>query len=238
MMRIKLCLIACLLFITTSSLFAHAVWIETNPIAQKGIKHEVKIFFGEYGDNERDTVAKWFSDLKEIKLWLVAPDGTKSQLATSNAIDRLSATFMPQADGVYTLLIFHVVKDLHGKSKIEYNASATVTLGKQPNSAAFNTNEVGIFSTSGGTAKLHQPFTLQSFYKGQPAAKQKLDIVSPGGWEKKLTGNDDGAVTVTPIVPGIYMAEAMINVKEPGEHNGKPYEGTWKIATYCITAGK
>ena len=235
-MRLKLFLFSCLLFAGLSKASAHAIWIETDPVAKKAASHQVKVFFGEYGDNERDTVAKWFSDLKEIKLWLVSPDGTKTQLSTSDGVNHLSASFTPKEDGVYTLLIAHVVKDMHGKSKIEYNASATVLVGKQAaaNKASFNPNEISVFTETPWMAKLQSPIKLQSFYQNKPAAKQKVQVVSPSGWEKVLYSAEDGTTTVTPVFTGVHMVELMQQVKEPGEHNGKPFESTWKIATYCI----
>jgi uncharacterized GH25 family protein len=235
----KQLLFTALLLISLQQTFAHAIWIESNPLAKKSVRHEVSIFFGEYGENERDTVAKWFSDLKEVKLWLVAPDGQRTALTTSDATDHLSAGFTPVSDGIYTLLIYHIVKDLHGKSKIEYNASATVAVGQHAvNSLAFNNNEVSIFSEAGGAAKVNAPLKIQSFFKSKPSVKQKVTFVSPGGWEKNEYTSENGTVTVTPVLAGVHMIEVMYNIKEPGEHNGKPYEGTWKIATYCVKVGK
>jgi hypothetical protein len=228
------------LFISYQQTFAHAVWIETKPVAKKTVRHEVNIYFGEYGENERDTVNKWFSDLKEIKLWLIGPDNQRTQLNTTDATDHLNAGFIPSADGIYTLLISHIVKDLHGKAKIEYNAGATVIAGPQSaiNKSVFNTNEVSIFSETGGLAKLQTPLKLRSFYKNQPSVKQKITVVAPGGWEKNVITEESGLVTITPAVAGVHLVEVMHNIKEPGDHNGKPYESTWKIATYCITASK
>lgn len=226
------------LLLAAGSVSAHAIWIESNATGKKGSKHAVKVYFGEFGDNERDTVAKWFSDLKDLKVYLVGPGQQKVQLSTSDAVDHLLADFVPSADGVYTILIYHVVKDLHGAAKIEYNASATIVVGQGANQHTLNTNELSIFSATGGAAKLNTPLKLQAFYQQQPAAKQQIEVVAPGGWEKKVTGDATGAITVVPTVAGVHMAEVMQNVKEPGEHNGKHYESTWKIATYSIAVSK
>ncbi|MFT3827620.1 MAG: DUF4198 domain-containing protein [Chitinophagaceae bacterium] len=236
MKRLALFVLVSLFAVGTVS--AHAVWIETNAAGKKGSKHEVRVYFGEFGENERDTVAKWFSDLKEIKVWLVGPGQQKIQLNTKDAVDHLQAEFTPSADGVYTILIYHVVKDLHAAAKIEYNASATVIVGQAANQASFNTNELSIFSVAGGAAKVNTPVKLQAFYQQQPAAKQQVEVVAPGGWEKKPTADANGTVSVVPVMPGTYMAEVLHSIKEAGEHNGKHYENIWKVATYSFAVAK
>lgn len=65
----------------TCNLFAHALWIETNATGKTGQTQEVRLYFGEYAQNERDELSKWRSDLKDLTLWLINPDGTKEKLS-------------------------------------------------------------------------------------------------------------------------------------------------------------
>ncbi len=59
-----------LLFIAIANqLSAHAVWIETAAHGKIGQAQDVKVYFGEYGQGERDKVEKWYSDLKDLTLY-------------------------------------------------------------------------------------------------------------------------------------------------------------------------
>src|SRR6478735_26657 len=92
--------------------FAHALWIETAASGKIGQKQQLAIYYGEYAENERDSVSHWFSDVKEVKLWLVSPDNKKVALTTTAESIRLVADFTPTANGTYTLLVDHPVKDV------------------------------------------------------------------------------------------------------------------------------
>ena len=81
MKNIKTILTALLLLFASNATFAHALWIETASSGKLGQKHAVKVFYGEFVANERDSVAKWYSDVKDFSLWLVGPDQKKVQLS-------------------------------------------------------------------------------------------------------------------------------------------------------------
>jgi len=229
--KLRLTFLAAALLLT-SQIFAHAIWIETDLNAVKGKNHTAKVFFGEYGGNERDTVANWFSDLNKLSVWLVTPGGEKKQLEAKPTLTAIDVDFTPETDGIYKLLIYHVVKDLHGKAKIEYNASATIVAGKAAKEAA-NSNEVALQWNAEKAVNIHKALPLTVLVNGKPA-KEPVEIVLPGTEGQKFTSDEKGLVTFTPAKPGKYMVEIMHNDKVEGTHNDKPYTSVWKIATECI----
>lgn len=77
MKKIKIIVTVLLLSLSSSAAFAHALWIETTSKGKLGQKHVVKVFYGEFVAGERDSVAKWYSDVKDCSLWLVGPDQKK-----------------------------------------------------------------------------------------------------------------------------------------------------------------
>lgn len=228
--------VVCGIVLTIFSANAHALWIESNPTAKAGESHEAKIFFGEYGGSERDTVSKWFSNLQEAELWLVSPNGSKEKLATKPELTYLSGAFTPKAEGVYTLLVYLVVKDIHGTAKIEYNASAPVSVGAGAagNTAAANSNEVSVFRDAAAKPALNKATLVTVGFKGKPSVKETVEVILPGGKEEKFTTDEKGQFSFTPTAAGKYMIEVMHNDKTPGKHNGKDYKSTWKIATELL----
>ena len=75
----QLVLIATLLLLNTQ-LHAHNMWIETSQNGEIGKFHSAKIYLWGYGENERDSTTKWFSNTKDFVITLTSPSGKKSIL--------------------------------------------------------------------------------------------------------------------------------------------------------------
>lgn len=233
--RLVSILIICLC--SVQQLFAHALWIETSPTGIKGRSQEVKIFFGEFADQDISPADKWFSDLKEFTLVLIAPDRSETKLVSVADKNYYKSAFTPLQNGVYTLVMHHVVKDLYGTMKLDYNSGATVIVGNQlnGNDANISSNIISLFSDSVFASKQNKAIRIKALYDGKVAAEKEIKIFAPNGWAKELYSDEKGEITVKPLWPGRYMAEFAYTDKTPGEHNGKNYEEVWKVATYIIT---
>ena len=120
MKNIKIIVTALLLILASNATFAHALWIETASSGKLGQKHAVKVFYGEFVANERDSVAKWYSDVKDFSLWLVGPDQKKVQLSLTPGTNYIETSFTPEQNGGYTLLISHEAKELGGATKYHF----------------------------------------------------------------------------------------------------------------------
>lgn len=231
-MKHKLVLLA-LLVIAAAQTFAHALWIETNARGAQGQPQQVSIFFGEYSENERDSTAHWFSNLKDIKLFVTAPDGTKTALPITAETLHFAATFTPTTNGVYTLSIAHTVADVYSNMKIEYYTAATVGVNSTDTKNLQAATALAVQPAAAVT--LHQPATINVYNNSQLFTGAKVVIVAPDGKEKNLVSNAKGAATFTPEAAGRYMIEAIRTDKTPGEHNGKPYKNITHLVTYCIS---
>lgn len=110
---------------------AHAVWIETALKGTKNKSQDVRVYLGEYAENQRDSVTHWFSNLKDVKLYVTVPDGKREEIAIKENGNHLAGNFIPATDGNYTLSISHTVETIYGETKIEYYATATVIVGKE-----------------------------------------------------------------------------------------------------------
>lgn len=212
---------------------AHALWIETSAKGTKGKVHEVKIYFGEFSDSERDSVAGWFSNLEEAQLFLTDPSGNRQQVTVKDAGVYLSGTFVPAVPGVYVLSVSHTVADVYGEAKIEYYASATVVVGKEGESAIAKATALSIIP-SAEEVKVQQDVELKVLFDNQPQAKTKVTIASPSGWVKTLYSDDKGQTHFAAERMGTHQLEAIRNDKTPGTHNGKPYKTVTHLVTHCI----
>jgi uncharacterized GH25 family protein len=233
----KKLLLFALLLTAAQQLFAHALWIETEAVGKKGKQHEARVFFGEYGSNERDTTAKWFSNLREFQLFLTAPSGKKLPLATVANTDYFSAVFVPEENGVYTLSVTIEVKDLHRKSKIYYYCDAAVLVGSSAtgsNNLAAATDLSLVFQPLTNAATVNTPIKGIVYLNGKPLSNSKVTFALSSGKKKDLETNAEGAVVFTADEKGLYMVEAFNIIKETGTHNGKEYNVIYHCVTRCL----
>lgn len=239
-MKRILIILSVLSFITAGSLSAHALWIETFGSAKKGEKQTVKVFWGEFGDNQHDAADKWFSDMSDFKLFITSPDGKKTQLATTAGTDHHLAEFTPEEDGVYLLTVSHEPKDLGGTTRLQYNSVATVNIGKsgKGNQPGFNEGQLKIWADASKLYKVNKPLSLDVLLKGEQAEKVHVEIFSPSGWKRDLRSDSKGNVVFSPIWAGRYQAEAAVFSEEAGEHNGKPYKAVRRVGTYTFDVAR
>ncbi|MFT4017936.1 MAG: DUF4198 domain-containing protein [Agriterribacter sp.] len=225
------------LFVSTAmlllsvSIYAHALWIETNATGKKGQQQDVKIFYGEYAEFSPEKVKDWYSDVKDFTLWLVAPDGQKKQLTTSPQEDHYTASFTPDKDGVYILQVSHSAKDLGRTTVYQFNTSAIVAVGKNETADVKHNLNPLKFQLKAG--KVNEPVTIQAFYKDAVSEKMSVTVFSPKGWTKQIEGKN-GIAEFVPEWKGKYMIEVSRSDDEKGEHHGKEYTGIWRCATYLV----
>ncbi|RYF77158.1 MAG: DUF4198 domain-containing protein [Cytophagaceae bacterium] len=218
--------------------YAHALWIQTNPIGKKGQKQTVTILYAEPGDTS-EKISDWYSDVKSFELWLIGPQKQKTRLTVSPAQDHFTAEFTPEQDGVYTLAVGHGAKDLGGTTKYQFNATAAVTVGKVMSAAVVNPNELNIAVTDARKPyAVGKPVVLASVFNGAPSEKLHVSVHSPSGWSKEIQTNASGVAEFIPVWPGRYYIEASKTEKQTGEQHGKPYQSVWRCATYILDVVK
>ncbi|WP_449440637.1 DUF4198 domain-containing protein [Pedobacter steynii] len=220
-------------FVTTS-IFAHALWIETAASGKVGQKQSVKVFYGEYVANERDSVSKWYSDVKEFSLWVIGPDQKKTQLTLNPGTNYFEAVFTPDQNGAYTVLVSHEARDLGGTTKYHFLSSADVSVGKASVASTQNSNVLKLHVDGVLLAKLNKSLQLKAFLNDAAAKGKTISVFSPNGWAKELTTDDNGVAEFTPLWKGRYVVEVSDVDKNPGQHHGKDYKATWKGATYSF----
>jgi uncharacterized GH25 family protein len=231
-MKTKISLLALFLAFSISNVFAHALWIETASIGKKGQPQDVKVFFGEYESNETDTTAKWFSNLKDFKLVLTAPDGTTKILTTSPDVIFYKASFTPDQDGTYKISVVHEVAAVYEKAKIEYYAFADVAVGNLKINKAFPADATLTIRPDKHTLKVGETAVHEVIYNQKPFANQKLTLVGPDKKGQPAETDAQGKFTFKPATKGNYFLEAFTEDKTPGKLNGQDYEKTWHLVTY------
>lgn len=121
--------IAFLLIGITQNVSAHTMWMELGSASEDGNQQSVNVYFGEYSDAKPTSFARWFSNLKEVAVFLQKPNGEIVQLAADFPHeDHLTFQFEAKEDGLYKVYFEHEVKDIFKGMKITY--SSAVLYGK------------------------------------------------------------------------------------------------------------
>lgn len=213
---------------------AHAVWIQSDTKAIKNKNHEVTIFYGEYASAEFDSTHKWYSDLKNMEVWLVSPTQRKTKLVLSDRNTHMSTSFTPDEDGTYYLTLVHGTKELGGTTKYEFSSMLSITCGvvkKELTSAP--TLPLSIRALSNHLL-LNKEIELEVKKGNEVFANAEVVIMSPQGWTKTIKTNAEGKVLFVPEWKGRYVIESTNNSKENGEWYGKAYNRTWQGSTTSI----
>lgn len=72
-------------------------------------------------------------------------------------------------------------------------------------------------------------FTL--LLSGKPAARTKVVLIDPDGFDTKYETDAAGHVTVKPEAPGQFILRASTIDRTPGDFAGKPYDFTARVTT-------
>lgn len=214
-------------------LFAHAhtIWIETTAKGQLGKEQEIHIFFGEYSDGKPTKTARWFSDLKDYKLMMTAPDGTISELGKAQDSTFYKATFTPAQEGVYTFWLDHEVKDVFKEMKITYTAGAFVAVKGKKEAV-----KVGQGRYQVEVPNPQKPGNILILKDGKPHAGATLNLEQIGNKDGlQVLTDKDGKLLLPKNAKGNYLVELSIPTKvENGLHHDKPYTTHYLNFTYFL----
>lgn len=221
-----------LLAICMSNLaFSHALWIETNPIGVLQQKHQVKIFFGEYAQQESDPIKKWYSDLSDIKIYLLSPDNKKTELNKKANEGFYETEFTPTLEGNYHVYIEHPTKAPYETTAFEFSSIAQVVVGNA------KTNQIPTqFGISYEQKKyaIGQKIDAKLWYRQAAHPDAEITIISPSGWTKTTRTNQQGNFSIMPLEKGMYLIEGSTEEMTERDWFGKSINKIWKGTTTTL----
>ena len=228
-----------LLVLPLLSASAHYLWVETQGQATLGQKHEIRVHYGEYTYGVIEKVdGENFPLVSKFKLWLIAPDGTTTELESQAREDHYLGHFTPTQEGVYTValnnneigVIDYTQYDF-GIFKTHYHSTAKVLVGKTDADTQTG-NPDGLVVKE--LANVGDEIKLQVLYKGAPLAENELKIYISDLWSKTLYTDQNGELSFVLPWNTKYLVETMVKEEIPGSYQGKDYQFIWHCATYCI----
>ncbi|MEQ6118107.1 DUF4198 domain-containing protein [Reichenbachiella sp. MALMAid0571] len=243
----KLIFTALVLILGTGNLLAHYLWIETKPVGKIGKSQEIKVFFGEYTYGLQEKVGeKSFDAVKKFKAWVVAPNGSKTELVFEPTESSYLSSFTPESAGTYTVVLNNNEIDVidytkydFGIFKTHYHSIAKITVkGGAENTVAMNPEGITIVDVSQKPLSQGEELKFQIRYKGEPLAEQEVNVFVADQWSKKLTTDENGEVSLKLPWDTKFIVEVTKNEKVPGNYKGEDYEFIYHCATYCVDVSK
>lgn len=236
-------ILALLLILAATPIFAHYMWIETVPTGKLNKEHQIKVRFGEYTYGVFEKVeGDAFKGVSEFSLWVIFPNGDKKEMELSPREDHYATSFVPSEKGTYTVVldnknmkVLDYTQYDFGIFKPQYHAKARIVVDETiAPLATSNPEGIEIVDLTDRTYGKADEVVLQLLFKGAPMAKNELSVYQADMWSKKLTTDEEGKVSFKLPWPTLYTIEATYNEEVPGKFKGLDYSFIWHCATYCI----
>ncbi|QBQ41017.1 DUF4198 domain-containing protein [Sphingobacterium psychroaquaticum] len=208
---------------------AHAVWLESNTTGIKNQSQSVRVYYGEYETGENEATKDWYSDLRELTVSIVHPDGSVSTLPLTDKGDFLEGTFVPTSDGHYAIFTSHATKDLGGDTRYEFVSQATVQVGNAVE--AGKCPLVYQLQVAPKTYKQNDTVRIQLTEHGAPLSKKDVSVMSPSGWSKTYKSDAEGFISIPTLWSGRYVVEFGNMMQQEGDWHGKTYKKNWQGLT-------
>ncbi|MBX3255831.1 MAG: hypothetical protein KF862_16980 [Chitinophagaceae bacterium] len=225
-------ILVCMMAMVTSSVSAHAIWVESSPLGAKGKQQIVRVYYGEYEHGVIEKTTGWYSDLNQLELYVLQPDQSRTKLSLTNKGEYLEASFTPATEGTYTIYTSHVAKDLWEEKRFQFSSSVVVQVGKDQSPS----ESIAAYCLSASARQYTRgnKVTVTLTKKGSSLADKEVTIMAPQGWVKKIKTDAQGNVSFDAGYTGIYVIEFGENLEESGDWGGKPFKDTWQTVTTSV----
>lgn len=198
-------LLAALTLSLSSSVFAHAVWLERNA-------QNTHLYFGEYDEARREASPGRLDDIGTPRLLIngTAIDGRKESQGWQ-------CTTPGKATDIRAEVLEMAIKDWRKQG---------IGIVKPQFFARFAESPAAIKPTAQlDLVPLGSVGDFGLFLNGLPLANTKVAVVAPNGWMREVRSDNIGRLKVDMPWKGLYVLEATHVVAEPGSEKGQAFEG-------------
>ena len=148
------------------------------------------------------------------------------------------ASFTPQAEGTYTVILNNNKIDVidytqydFGIFKTHYHSTARIQVGKGTgNMQSQNPDGLSLVRLPDE----NESAVFRVLYKGEPLVKNEVTVFVTDLWSKTIYTDEEGLISFKLPWNEKYILEVTSKEEVPGTYNGRDYEFIWHCATYCI----
>lgn len=179
---------------------AHMLWLEGDATTAS------KLYFGEYGENLRETSPGKLDNIVAPMITIVDAAGEEKSVTANRSSNYYTIS------GGATVLVQALKQPIRTPQ------------GDKP--APVQRGFLYARQGKGGSLPLdiqQNANKLRLSFMGKPLAKAEIILIAPNGWEKLLHTDENGETNFSLPGPGLYVAEAKHKENHPGEFEGKAY---------------
>jgi uncharacterized GH25 family protein len=201
---------------------AHQVWIEENAGA-------TKLYFGEYGDNQREESPGYLDKLAKPTATLVTAQGDKT-LESTKTKDAISFKGRA-AKGESVVIIDAAYPVLEGKDGDKPVRSVWTPAARYVTDLRAQTPKLPLDIVPTGT-----PGEFQVLYRGAPLPKAEAALVAVSGWSLESRTDELGKLKFTLPWKGGYAL--LVRHKDPTKGSRKSADGkdeAYDVASFATT---
>lgn len=199
---------------------AHQIWLEPEG-------SRLNLHFGEYHENLKETSPGLLDRVPAPAVLIVQDGAAKAATAVKGkegyALDATAGSKR------------HVVAEVRNYPVRELKQGETITRSKwiaaarfAPDASAQAARNLLDIVPNGAPGK------FRVFFRGQPLAKAKVEMVAPNGWRKEASSNADGELELQPLWRGVYVLEVAHKEAVAGEVDGEKYDAASFTASLTI----
>jgi uncharacterized GH25 family protein len=219
---------------------ADSIWIEANAKGQVGKAQTIKVIFGSYNEYRLQKVTTDdFQQVKDFTCWAISPSGKHISLAFKPKVIDYQATFIPQEQGTYVLLVENKLRRVEdwsnsstkiGIAKQHYYGRTTLQVGNDKSMATNALSDLTIVKDENSDTAAYLTVLLH----GKPVPNAAVTIRHPEMPEQKLTTDAKGKVSFKAPKPGRYFGLVTLKFETPGTFKGVHYDVFREKATVTM----
>ncbi len=189
---------------------AHMLWLEGDATASK-------LYFGEYGENLRETSPGKLDNIVTPMVTIIDAAGAQKSVTANRSTNYYA---IPGGATVLVQALKQPIRTPQDKLAPVQRGFLYARQGK------------------GGSLPLdiqQNVNKLRLTFMGKPLAKTEITLIAPNGWEKPLHTDENGETNFSLPEPGLYVAEAKHKENHPGEFEGKAYASENHTVTFSFS---
>lgn len=201
---------------------AHALWLEPD-------EGGARLFYGEFDENLREASPGLLDRLATPQAKIAAADG-----ATLKVEKTAGSFLLSGARGAKDSIIAEQVRVGERKQ----GDKVTRTLGRLAARYVPDLSERTALLTL-DVVPAGKPGAFKVFYKGQPLAKAKLELIAESGWKREFHTDEAGAVEASLPWRGGYLIEVVHLDATAGSLGSESYDSVRSVTTlsFRVTSG-
>lgn len=204
--------------------FSHGYWMEVQGSHKLKEAVTVRLYYGEYSSGEKLS-GKPLDKMKDIKVFALAPGGTKQEIAMKQLPDYWEGSFVPETEGTYQLNGINDTREVQDWTQHHLGITRPIQyLETSYQVGSVITKRVSASFLNVQWKAVDGHYEISVLKNNQPLAGAELTVSLFGKQEKVLRTDKEGKASFHAETPGVYLVGTEWIDQTPGSFKEKAYQ--------------